>query len=142
MPDGGELLKKADRLPKIHKKKILVVDDKAPNARLLKAVLEDEGIIYTAGSAAEALERLSSRPFAAVLTDVDMPRMNGIELYLQTVERHPEMKNRFIFYTGSADSENISFLTENNLPYLLKPAPINSIRSTVRSILQFDKNAG
>lgn len=142
MPDGGELLKKAGKLPKTHKKKILVIDDKSPNVRLLKAVLEGEGIIYTAGSAAEALERLSSRPFAAVLTDVDMPRMSGIELYLQTVERHPEMKDRFIFYTGSSDSENISFLTANNLPYLLKPAPINSIRSTVRSILLLNNNAG
>ena len=48
----------------------------------------------------EAFERLQIEPFSLLLTDIVMPRMDGIELARRAGELHPELKIMFI--TGFA----------------------------------------
>ena len=68
------------------KKHILVVDDDTLIVSLLEAGLEESGGNYavtTAFSAAEALAKLSQEQYALVITDYQMPDMNGVELTQQ-----------------------------------------------------------
>ncbi len=60
---------------------ILIVDDYAPNHRLLSFVLEQHGhAVVTAADGQQALERLQTATFDLVVTDLTMPRMDGLML--------------------------------------------------------------
>lgn len=60
---------------------ILVVEDSAIQAKILSRLLEKHGYDVTvAVDGIDALERLKGQAFSLVLSDVRMPRMNGIEL--------------------------------------------------------------
>jgi len=63
---------------------VLVVDDSAAIRKILQRVLRQTGMaintIHEAGDGQEALELLRSRPVDLVLTDINMPRMDGLEL--------------------------------------------------------------
>jgi two-component system, sensor histidine kinase and response regulator len=59
---------------------ILVVDDEAPNRRLLRAVLESSYDVTDVDAAGPALQMLATRSFDLVLVDVMMPGMTGFEL--------------------------------------------------------------
>lgn len=61
--------------------RILVVDDAADTRELLKRNLESKGYrIHTAPGAVEAIELLTVSPIDLVITDLKMPRVNGLEL--------------------------------------------------------------
>jgi len=69
---------------------VLVVDDEAPMRHLLTVILGDHGHEVRAVASAEAaLEELKARPFDLVLTDVRMPRMDGMALTRALQERQP-----------------------------------------------------
>jgi two-component system chemotaxis sensor kinase CheA len=63
------------------RKQILVVEDSITSRTLLKSILESSGYsAKTAIDGAEGFALLKSEPFDLVISDVDMPRMNGFEL--------------------------------------------------------------
>jgi two-component system response regulator AtoC len=69
---------------------VLVVDDDASMRHLLTVILTDRGYqVRAVGSAEDALKEFSARPFDLVLTDVRMPRMDGIALTRAIQERQP-----------------------------------------------------
>lgn len=60
---------------------ILVVDDHSPNQRLLSFILEqNDYAVVTALNGLQALERLEEAPVDLVVTDLSMPKMDGITL--------------------------------------------------------------
>jgi len=60
---------------------LLVVDDSVTSRMLLKNILESVGYeVATAPDGAEAMALLKTRPFGLVVSDVEMPRMDGFEL--------------------------------------------------------------
>jgi len=79
---------------------LLAEDDDSMRGFLVRA-LEKAGydvIAYANGE--EAYERLNSEPFTLLLTDIVMPKMDGIELARRASELDPELKIMFI--TGFA----------------------------------------
>lgn len=134
-PGAEALIGRVGQLPSVFKRNILIVDDVDVNLNLLKAVLAGEGLIEGAKNGDEALRKVDTQPFSAIVADVDMPVMNGIEFFKKAVQRHPQLKDRFIFITGSPDPDRVHFFNDNNLKYLTKPAPISEIRRTVREVM-------
>jgi two-component system chemotaxis response regulator CheY len=63
---------------------VLVVDDSAAIRKILQRVLRQTGMairnIYEAGDGQEALQVLNSQLISLVLTDINMPKMDGIQL--------------------------------------------------------------
>jgi two-component system chemotaxis sensor kinase CheA len=71
----------AEYLSPRNKKRILVVDDTLTSRMLVKNIMEAAGYeVKTAVDGLEAFSTLNSEPFDLVLCDVEMPRMNGLEL--------------------------------------------------------------
>ena len=67
-------------------KKILVVDDSALMRRVLCDIINSDirfRVVDTATNGVEALDLLSRKTYDAVVLDVNMPRMNGIELLIE-----------------------------------------------------------
>ena len=73
-------------------KSILIVEDSSTTRALLRAVIEEMGdfSIVEASSGFEALKLLPTREFNLVITDVNMPDINGLELinFIKNNERY------------------------------------------------------
>lgn len=124
-----------NELPRIEQEKILIVDDEKIITDSLKILLAKVGNVECAANGYEALEKLTGKYYAAIITDINMPVMNGIEFYNKAVEAYPNIKNRFLFYTGFSDTKYISFLEKNNLRYLSKPSGIKDIKKVINEII-------
>jgi two-component system sensor histidine kinase and response regulator WspE len=75
------------------KKRLMVVDDSPLTRELLVSLLESAGyFILQAADGAEALERLSTEPVDCVVTDLEMPRVDGLEL-TRRVKAHPTLRS-------------------------------------------------
>ena len=74
-------------------RRVLVVDDDRQMVKTIRAILDHQGWESTpAYSGEEAVEAASSGdPFGAVLMDVRMPGMNGVEACLKMHASHPDM---------------------------------------------------
>ena len=128
-------LEKIITLPKIWEEKILVVDDETVIADLLAAIFVDEGVVDMAVNGKDALKKVDENYYAAIVTDVDMPVMNGMEFYKKAAEKHHDIKERFLFFTGVLDEERLSFFKRNSLRYIAKPAKISDIKKELVAIL-------
>jgi signal transduction histidine kinase len=72
--------------------RILVVEDSATQARLLRLILEDEGFtVDVAGDGSSALTQLAAAPFDLVVSDVLMPGLTGFEL-CRTIKADPALR--------------------------------------------------
>ncbi len=78
------LARATPRAPEVKRRRILVVDDSPLTRELISALLEAVGYdIVTAGEGAEALHQLSLTPVDLVVTDLEMPGIDGLELTQQ-----------------------------------------------------------
>jgi two-component system, chemotaxis family, chemotaxis protein CheY len=63
---------------------VLIVDDSAAIRKILQRVLRQTeipiGTIYEAGDGLEALAKLQAQPIGLILSDINMPNMDGLEL--------------------------------------------------------------
>lgn len=82
--------------------KVLIVDDEAVTRELLSTVLSAEGhICTTAEDGADALDAAGKNNFDAVITDIVMPRIDGITLTRELRKRHSSLPIMVI--TGFSD---------------------------------------
>lgn len=79
---------------------ILAEDDESMRGFLERALTRAGFDVVSYNNGAEALERLKEEPFSLLLTDIVMPRMDGIELARRASEIDPDLKIMFI--TGFA----------------------------------------
>ncbi len=114
---------------------VLVVDDEEMVASVLARGLSYAGYeTLTARSGAEALEKLDSRHFDALLTDIHMPRMRGDELQRIARERNPDLA---VLLITAADEKQcaIQCLKEGVLDYLTKPFELADVVQRVGDAL-------
>src|SRR5438132_11870662 len=100
--------------------KILVVDDESAILRLLREALTQWGYqVTSASSAAEALQALRGDMFDAVITDIRMPDMNGLEL-LKEIKRHDESVEVVVMTGYPTIASAVEALKEGAFDYLSK----------------------
>lgn len=109
--------------PILPRKKILVVDDSADIRRVLTDLLQSEKYAaYTAKNGIEALKLIQQSMPDLILSDINMPGMDGIELF-KTIRNNPRFRDiPFVFLTSRDPSEEINAgiaLGAND--YLTKP---------------------
>jgi EAL domain-containing protein (putative c-di-GMP-specific phosphodiesterase class I)/CheY-like chemotaxis protein len=104
-----------------HRGTILMVDDDPMILRAYGRRLEKAGFDITrASSGAEALATLRGRDFDAVVSDIDMPQMNGIELLMAI--RAKDLQLPLIFATGGPSVDTAAKAVELGATrYLTKP---------------------
>ncbi|MBL7924668.1 MAG: response regulator [Bacteroidia bacterium] len=105
--------------------KVLLVDDNKVNQFLGRRILNNLGVhsIEVAGSGQEALEKTKNHSFDVVLTDVEMPGMNGYELSRQLrAEENPGQRLTIIALTANASDEDRESAVKAGIDdYLTKP---------------------
>jgi len=116
---------------------ILCVDDEPNILSALRRMFMLSGFdIEEASSGAEAIKKLEEKEFHLVLSDMQMPGMNGAELLAQDRERWPKVMR--LMLTGTADLKAaISAIKEGEIyRYLTKPWNDEEVVSTIKSALE------
>jgi len=114
---------------------ILVVDDQPSAAEFLRLLLTQQGHeVATAANGVEALVALESRHFDLVLSDLDMPGMDGFELLHRVRQRWPELP--VVTVTAISDvAKVVEAVQLGAVDYLLKPAEAPAVLNVVRKAL-------
>jgi DNA-binding NtrC family response regulator len=100
---------------------ILVVDDEASARTALAELLRTEGYtIETAGDGFKALARLEDFAADLVLTDLNMPGIDGVELLRKVREARPELPVVLMTAFGGVETA-VSAMREGAADYLTKP---------------------
>jgi CheY-like chemotaxis protein len=118
--------------------RILVVDDDAHVRTAIARVLGGAHEVREASGAREALRRIDGgERFDAILSDLMMPEMSGMDLYAALQARAPELAERVIVMTGGVFTpEQQAFL--DSVPNLRvdKPFDLAEVRAAVEAVLK------
>jgi CheY-like chemotaxis protein len=124
-------------------KSVLIVDDEEKVVFFLRESLEELGrdfTIGTAGSAEEALEKIKSRPYDLVISDLRMPGIDGLELLEKVKQTHPN--TRFILMTAyGSDEVEAKAQGLEVYRYITKPFHVSDLLTVTRQALS-DMSAG
>ena len=132
---GRDILAKFREIPPVWMENILIVDDEIMVSELIRAVLARAGSIDIAENGREALEKIQKKYYKLVISDIDMPVMDGLALYRQAAATFPSIGRRFIFITGRYSDDTFAFFRRHGIAWLEKPAPISSIRQESMKLL-------
>lgn len=121
-------------LPKISH--VLVVDDNVLNRRLLEMILQKINVSYlTASNGKEALELLEVNDFDIVLTDIQMPEMDGLTL-ARIIRRHNDPHKAglpILAITGNVLKEDLdTYMAAGINSYILKPFKEKEVLEKIR----------
>ena len=121
------------------KLKFLVVDDFSTMRRIVRNLLKELGYtnVDEAEDGAIALQKLNSNPFDFVVTDWNMPNMDGLTL-LQTIRRTPQLKHLpVLMITAEAKKENIIAAAQAGASgYIVKPFTSATLAEKLQKIFE------
>lgn len=137
IPDTSNLVSGIKKIKPIWKEQILIVEDSQPIANLLKAVFSKEGRAHCAPNGKIALEMLTNNYYAAIISDINMPVMDGLVFFEQAQKIFPKIAERFIFVSGAISDKTANLIEEKNIDFLHKPFSLYDIRQAVYRI--FDR---
>jgi DNA-binding NtrC family response regulator len=125
----------ADSAP-LEAARILVVDDEVVTRTLVTIVLAQEGYqVAAAENGRKAIALLERRPYDLVITDLEMPGANGIEVLFAVRRIDPQCP--VIIITGSTDTGSVArHVNLDAVDYVTKPFSFDQIRGTVSRMLQ------
>ena len=117
--------------------KVLVVDDQLSMRALIRQSLQQLNIteVSEASDGEEGLRALVARPATLVITDFNMPKLDGLGL-LRAIRAHPPIKSTaVIMLTGRADRELVQRAVQfgvNN--YLVKPFTVAMLKEKIEAV--------
>ncbi|HEX8986248.1 MAG TPA: response regulator [Bryobacteraceae bacterium] len=117
---------------------VLIVDDEPHIRSLVKSILQREHYqVLEAGDGSQALEicQESGSAIDLLLTDIVMPKLDGIRLVEQVFPAYPNM--RFLYMSGKCDVEAVQRdIREKGCGFIRKPFEISTLIKTIRDLLQ------
>ena len=116
---------------------LLIVEDEAALASAMAEAFGDAGyLVDCAGDGEEAMARLDGGHYDSIISDLKMPRMDGIELLGALRAQHPEMAGRIMFVTGDVigtDAER--FLADSRCRWLAKPFRLSELLRIAKEVM-------
>jgi len=107
--------------------RVLVVDDEESVRNLLQRILTGVGYeVITAINGQEALVKISQMDFSAVLLDIKMPGMSGVEVLRQLNTNHPDIC--VVMVTAVSDAQTaVDTMKEGAYDYIIKPFTMGDV---------------
>ncbi|MGA1789995.1 MAG: response regulator [bacterium] len=119
-------------------KRILLIDDDVGMRAVLQDILEDEGyMVKTATDGRSALSAIEKEDFDLILTDLKMPKMDGMEFLDYIEQNRPDLKVVVITaYTGTENVNKAKML--GAFEFLSKSIQIEELKRVVKEVLERD----
>jgi two-component system chemotaxis response regulator CheY len=118
--------------------RIMVVDDTSVSRALIVDALDQMGVrgVAIAKDGALALQALTARPVHLVISDMNMPGLDGLGLLRRLRENKPTARIGFILVTGSADKTLIERGRQFSLNnYVTKPFTVAQLRGAIEAVV-------
>ncbi len=117
---------------------ILVVDDEPILLNNLKFSLEAAGYqVLTASNGLKALAVLPEQSVDLIVSDIDIPHLNGYQLYQRVRENRRWVTIPFIFLTRRSSDKEICYGKELGVDdYLIKPVRLTTLLSVIQGKLR------
>jgi len=118
--------------------KVLIVDDQLSVRQMTRMTLEQLGIrnVYESENGKDAISKAAVQPLDLIISDYNMPEMDGLAL-LRAVRGHPAVRKLpFILLTGRGDRELVVKAAQagvNN--YLVKPFTQVTLREKIEQVI-------
>jgi len=127
----------ASRTPPLDSQAVLIVEDEAALASAMAESFMDAGyLVDRAGDGEEALARLEGGHYDLIISDLKMPRMDGIQLLGAVRERHPDMAERIMFVTGDVIGTDAElFLADSRCRWLAKPFRLSELLRLAKEVM-------
>jgi DNA-binding response OmpR family regulator len=128
-------LKEIQLIERMHRKKILIVEDYLIIAVLVKEILEIEGFeVEVASDGVEGLEKIMQNRYDVIISDFVIPQIKGSELYLEVKKLSPDLAKRIIFISGIITD----FIKSTGNRFLMKPFSHKQLVEVVRELIPSD----
>jgi two-component system capsular synthesis sensor histidine kinase RcsC len=115
--------------------RVLIVDDERSIADVFRRVLAHENEVFIVCHPIQALEKIKSGAwFDAILSDLAMPVLSGLDLWRAVTGISPEQAERFIFVTATPSETALEGLAVTLCPVLEKPVSIGLLRRVVEQV--------
>ena len=124
---------------------ILVVDDSSPMRAVIKKVIKASGFnigqMHEAGNGVEAMDLLKNHWIDLVLTDYNMPKMDGLGLLAQMKENNVMKDIPVVMVTTEGSDQRVAdFMTHGATAYIKKPFSPEQIKTELNRILGEPEN--
>lgn len=117
--------------------KILVVDDCPTTRKLLGLYLKSKGFdTVFAENGLDALEKLAMTPVNMIITDLNMPYMDGIELIKRLRTDYGQQIPVLMVTTEADDEERQRAFSEGANGYLVKPVTADMVVQNIKGIMR------
>lgn len=118
--------------------RVLVVDDEESiRGFVAEALKMDDLDVESARDGLDAMRRLEEQWYDLVVSDLRMPRLDGVGLYREVERRWPGSGRRLLFISGSTVLPDYEpFLREVHPVVIEKPFGLEELRRTVRRMLR------
>lgn len=119
---------------------VLIVDASAAIRKILQRVLRQAeiplGTVYEAGDGVEALETLKKQTVGLILSDINMPKMNGME-FLSKVRAEPAWQNLPVVMvsTEGTHARVLEAVERGASGYLRRPFTVEKIKEKLAGLL-------
>jgi two-component system chemotaxis response regulator CheY len=119
-------------------KSILIVEDSSTTRALIRAIIEEMGdfTIVEAGSGFEALKLLPTEEFSLVITDVNMPDINGLEL-INFIKNNPRYTHMplIIVSTERSEEDKKRGMALGAMAYITKPFKAYELQEVIKQAI-------
>lgn len=114
--------------------RVLVVDDDPQVAIAIRRALEEFQVTF-AQSATGALGRIQAGgDFQAVLCDVRMPGLSGIDFHAELLREAPALARRVVFVSGAGSPELEEYVRREHVPWVAKPFTRAELRAALDAV--------
>jgi CheY-like chemotaxis protein len=123
-------------MPRIWEGQILLVDDDPTVLDVLRHALGKFGRVETARNGREGLQRAKTEYYDAVISDVDMPEMDGPAFLQAAIEEDASIAERFLLMSGRPTPELRKVCEERHVPFIQKPFSLGEMRAAVAGLVK------
>ena len=120
---------------------ILLVEDDGRSRGLISQFLEQLGHrVMECGDGQTALALYEANDFPMILTDIQMPRMSGLDLLRAIASQNRSEQTCVVLFTGHGDMETaVAALRAGAYDYLLKPINIAELAAVINRVMEFQR---
>jgi len=116
--------------------KALIIDDNDAIRQMYQSFLENMGFTTDeAENGSVGFSKIQDTDYDVIISDMDMPVVNGMEFYQLVSSYCPHLLDRIVFSTGNGfNGDYKNFFGQIACPVLYKPFPLAELENTILSM--------
>lgn len=119
-------------------KTVLLVEDEENIIFIIREILALHGVeVLSCDTGEEAMKLAAQFPVDLIISDINLPDMDGQDLYTGITRQMPQYRKKFLFMSGfHLDGELKSFIKQTRSHFIQKPFHIKEFQGLIENLLK------